>query len=379
MCWTLLSLHTPALFMTSLNAECRAQNSNCIHGLVSSLSNASFQQTGPEIEWETVVRVPSSSLSFFIFSFLFLLYIFFSFFLFLTRGLRLGRTGVLRSLRHYLRAQSQGHQTIDRLEESGVKRRSSQRSSLKGREREWKGHRQWDEHWNCSKGDVGVTSKRLGGAHVGISVRTDTILNLTELNWTTTDPSPLRFLPSRSLHSPLFVWLRGVSADVTGGQGSQGVGKQRACECWTLNPSLDVLNANSLHRGTGATEMPGGWMEGSGGGGGGGRRLARGFSYNFLNFPLAKSLYPRMVWFQNCLQVINGLNYARFCCSVSMLCLNLSLVFAIFLTLFAMALRKRRWTLETGVFGHIIFVCWRFCFVFVLFLSRKWNEEANNY
>ena len=48
-------------------------------------------------------------------------------------GLRLGRSEVLRSLRYYLRAQSQGqgHHTIDRLEERGVGRRSS----LKGRER----------------------------------------------------------------------------------------------------------------------------------------------------------------------------------------------------------------------------------------------------
>ena len=39
-------------------------------------------------------------------------------------------------LRHYLRAQSQGHHTVDRLEESrGVKRGSARRSSLKGRER----------------------------------------------------------------------------------------------------------------------------------------------------------------------------------------------------------------------------------------------------
>ena len=49
----------------------------------------------------------------------------------LTCGLLLGRSKVLRSLRHYLRAQSQGHHTIGRLEERGVERRSS----LKGRER----------------------------------------------------------------------------------------------------------------------------------------------------------------------------------------------------------------------------------------------------
>ena len=47
---------------------------------------------------------------------------------------------VLRSLRHYLRAQNQGHHTIDRLEERGLDREKKRRknarlSSLKGRER----------------------------------------------------------------------------------------------------------------------------------------------------------------------------------------------------------------------------------------------------
>ena len=51
-----------------------------------------------------------------------------------TSGLLLGRSEVLRSLRHYMRARSQGHHTIDRLEERGVERRSARRSSLKGRE-----------------------------------------------------------------------------------------------------------------------------------------------------------------------------------------------------------------------------------------------------
>ena len=53
----------------------------------------------------------------------------------ITSGLRLGRSEMLRSLRHYLRAQSQGHHSIDRLEERDVKRGSARRSSLKGRER----------------------------------------------------------------------------------------------------------------------------------------------------------------------------------------------------------------------------------------------------
>ena len=40
----------------------------------------------------------------------------------LTNGLPLGRSEVLRSLRHYLRAQGRGHHTVDRLEERGVER-----------------------------------------------------------------------------------------------------------------------------------------------------------------------------------------------------------------------------------------------------------------
>ena len=50
----------------------------------------------------------------------------------LTSGLLLGRSEVLSSLRHYLRAQSQGHHTINRLEERGVERGSARRFLLKG-------------------------------------------------------------------------------------------------------------------------------------------------------------------------------------------------------------------------------------------------------
>ena len=53
----------------------------------------------------------------------------------ITSGLLLGRSEVLRDLRHYLRAQSQEHHTVDRLEERGVDRGSARRSSSKGRER----------------------------------------------------------------------------------------------------------------------------------------------------------------------------------------------------------------------------------------------------
>ena len=53
----------------------------------------------------------------------------------LTSGSLLGKSEVLRSLRHYLRTQSQGHHTVDSPEERGVERGSAGRSFLKGRER----------------------------------------------------------------------------------------------------------------------------------------------------------------------------------------------------------------------------------------------------
>ena len=97
----------------------------------------------------------------------------------ITRGLLLGRSEALKSLRLYLRSQSQGHNAICRLEERDVERGSARRSSF---ERTREGHRQSDEHWNHFKGNVGDTSERRGGAHMGFSERIDTILNCTELN-----------------------------------------------------------------------------------------------------------------------------------------------------------------------------------------------------
>ena len=46
----------------------------------------------------------------------------------ITSGVRLGRSEVLRSFRHYLLAQTQGHHTIGCLEERGVVRGSARRS-----------------------------------------------------------------------------------------------------------------------------------------------------------------------------------------------------------------------------------------------------------
>ena len=53
----------------------------------------------------------------------------------LSSALLFRRSEVLRSLRHYLPAQSQRHHTIDRLEERGFERGSARQSSLKGRKR----------------------------------------------------------------------------------------------------------------------------------------------------------------------------------------------------------------------------------------------------
>ena len=52
-----------------------------------------------------------------------------------TSGLLFWRSEVLRSLRHYLQAQNQGHHTTDHLEKREVERGSTRRFSLKGRER----------------------------------------------------------------------------------------------------------------------------------------------------------------------------------------------------------------------------------------------------
>ena len=50
----------------------------------------------------------------------------------ITNGLRLGISEMLRSLRHYIRAQCRAQHAIDRLEEGGVDRGGARRSSLKG-------------------------------------------------------------------------------------------------------------------------------------------------------------------------------------------------------------------------------------------------------
>ena len=63
-----------------------------------------------------------------------------------------GKLGCVEELKTlYLRAQSQGHHAIDRLEERGVEMRKSSAIFL---ERTREGHRQPDQHWNRFKGNV---------------------------------------------------------------------------------------------------------------------------------------------------------------------------------------------------------------------------------
>jgi len=118
------------------------------------------------------------------------------------------KISVLRSLRHYLRAQSRGHHIIDRLEERGVERGSARRSSLKGRERAIVSQ---TNIRTVSKATLGkLSSERRDGAHTGFSERIDT--SWTELNWTEliiwNDVCQLRttfiFVPQRE---PRQVWL----------------------------------------------------------------------------------------------------------------------------------------------------------------------------
>ena len=78
-------------------------------------------------------------------------------------GLLLEISEVLRSLRHYLRAQSQGHCTVDILEERGVERGSTRRSSLKGRGR-------------AILKQMNIKTVA-GGAYMGFSERIDTRMN----------------------------------------------------------------------------------------------------------------------------------------------------------------------------------------------------------
>ena len=63
-------------------------------------------------------------------------------------SLCLSRSEVLRSLRHYLWAQSQGYHNTDHLEKRHRKRKPSTVFC------EWNTHHQFDQHWNCLEGNV---------------------------------------------------------------------------------------------------------------------------------------------------------------------------------------------------------------------------------
>ena len=88
------------------------------------------------------------------------------------------KISVLRSLRHYLRAQSRGHHIIDRLEERGVERGSARRSSSpwkdeRGRTLEPFQRQRWGNFW-----ETGWSAYGLFRAH-----RYHLELNWIELNW----------------------------------------------------------------------------------------------------------------------------------------------------------------------------------------------------
>ena len=98
---------------------------------------------------------------------------------FTTSGLGLGRAAeVLRSLRHYMRTQSQGYLTINRLVETGVNRGFLYASSLEGPKIAVVVNH---EHSNCFKGGMQhwehLLRQRPGGAHMGFSQHKNIILN----------------------------------------------------------------------------------------------------------------------------------------------------------------------------------------------------------
>ena len=84
-----------------------------------------------------------------------------------------------------MRAQNQAHHTIDRLEERSLKEEELDDLSLKGPGGKGGGeggYRQTEEYCNRFKGNVGDTSERRDGAHMGFSERIDTTLNSIDLN-----------------------------------------------------------------------------------------------------------------------------------------------------------------------------------------------------
>ena len=66
----------------------------------------------------------------------------------------------------------------EQCEERGAERGSTQRSSLKGQERD---HHLSGKHWNCFKGNAGESSVRPCEVHAGFSKHLETILNWAKL------------------------------------------------------------------------------------------------------------------------------------------------------------------------------------------------------
>ena len=97
----------------------------------------------------------------------------------LANGLLLGKSQALRSLKHYMQAQSQGHHPIDHLQERGVERESAWWSFLNGWERAIVNQM---NIWTVSKAKLG---KLLRGQMEHIQVFPSTeIPSWAELNWT---------------------------------------------------------------------------------------------------------------------------------------------------------------------------------------------------
>ena len=91
----------------------------------------------------------------------------------IANGLRLGRSDMLRSLRHYLRDTA----SDIAYRSPGGERRGKRKRSPIFPERTRESHRQSDEHWNRCKGNVRETSETLGGAHMSFSESKNIILN----------------------------------------------------------------------------------------------------------------------------------------------------------------------------------------------------------
>ena len=100
----------------------------------------------------------------------------------ITCGLCLRGSDMLRSLRHYLCAQSQGHHIINQQEERGMEEEALRVIFLESTR---EGHHRWDGHWNSSRASLGKLQRdRMECFYMGFSEHVDTILNWTELSWT---------------------------------------------------------------------------------------------------------------------------------------------------------------------------------------------------